>query len=84
MRNKSFAALGTLALLAAASAFGQQRLTVDIPFGFDNAFWPLLLNASLKLVALKHVGFVTLICFWLFGPPLSCSSVIRLSAENRS
>jgi hypothetical protein len=37
MRNKSFAALGTLALLAAASAFGQQRLTVDIPFEFSLA-----------------------------------------------
>jgi hypothetical protein len=34
MRNKSFAALGTLALLAAASAFGQQRVGVDIPFEF--------------------------------------------------
>jgi hypothetical protein len=37
MRNKSIAALGTLALLAAASAFGQQRLTVDIPFEFSLA-----------------------------------------------
>jgi len=34
MRKTSFATLGTLALLAAASAFAQQRMTVDIPFGF--------------------------------------------------
>jgi hypothetical protein len=34
MRNKSFATLGVLALLAAASAFGQHRLTADIPFEF--------------------------------------------------
>ena len=42
MRNKSFATLGTLALLAAASAFGQQRLAFDIPFEFhlENTVMP--------------------------------------------
>lgn len=35
MRNRSFATLGTLALLTAASAFGQQALTVDVPFEFN-------------------------------------------------
>jgi hypothetical protein len=34
MRKTSFAALGILALLAAASAFGQQSMTFDIPFEF--------------------------------------------------
>jgi hypothetical protein len=34
MRNKSFATLGVLALLAAASAFAQQRVKADIPFEF--------------------------------------------------
>ena len=34
MRNRSFATLGLLALLAAASAFGQPRLKADIPFEF--------------------------------------------------
>jgi hypothetical protein len=37
MRTKSLAALGTLALLVAACAFGQQRLTADIPFEFTLA-----------------------------------------------
>jgi hypothetical protein len=37
MRNKSFATLGTLALLTAASAFGQHRLWADIPFEFSLA-----------------------------------------------
>jgi hypothetical protein len=37
MRNRSFATLGLLALLAAVSAFGQQRLTADIPFEFHLA-----------------------------------------------
>jgi hypothetical protein len=37
MRNRSFATLGTLALLAAASAFGQQRLPFDVPFAFSFA-----------------------------------------------
>jgi hypothetical protein len=37
MRNRSFAALGTLALLTAASAFGQQKLIADIPFEFSIA-----------------------------------------------
>jgi len=37
MRNKSFAALGALALLAAASAFGQQKVRADIPFEFSLA-----------------------------------------------
>jgi len=35
MKNKSFATLGTLALLAAASAFGQQKVQADIPFEFS-------------------------------------------------
>ena len=34
MRKTSFATLGLLALLAAASAFAQQRMTFDVPFGF--------------------------------------------------
>jgi hypothetical protein len=34
MRNRSFATLGVLALLATASAFGQSRLRYDIPFEF--------------------------------------------------
>ena len=34
MRKSSFAALGVLVLLAAVSAFGQQRLRYDIPFEF--------------------------------------------------
>jgi hypothetical protein len=34
MRNKSFATLGLLALLAATSAFGQDRLQFDVPFEF--------------------------------------------------
>jgi hypothetical protein len=34
MRNRSFATLGVLALLAAASAFGQSRVRYDIPFEF--------------------------------------------------
>ena len=34
MKNRSFATLGILALLAAASAFGQQKLRYDIPFEF--------------------------------------------------
>jgi hypothetical protein len=34
MKKRSFATLGTLALLAAASAFGQQRMRYDIPFEF--------------------------------------------------
>ena len=37
MTNKSFATLGTLALFAAASAFGQTNLTADIPFEFSFA-----------------------------------------------
>ena len=37
MRNRTFATLGTLALFAAASAFGQQKLRVDIPFEFHFA-----------------------------------------------
>jgi hypothetical protein len=37
MRNRSFVTLGALALLAAASAFGQQKLRVDIPFEFHVA-----------------------------------------------
>ena len=37
MTKRSFATLGTLALLAAASAFGQQRIRVDIPFEFHLA-----------------------------------------------
>ena len=35
MKNRAFATLGLLALLATASAFGQQRMTVDIPFEFS-------------------------------------------------
>ena len=35
MKIRSFATLGSLALLAAASVFGQQRLEVDIPFEFQ-------------------------------------------------
>src|SRR5271157_5146001 len=34
MRKRSFATLGILALLAASSAFGQEKLRVDIPFEF--------------------------------------------------
>ena len=34
MRNRSFATLGVLALLAAASAFGQSNVRYDIPFEF--------------------------------------------------
>ena len=37
MTNKSLATLGTLALLTAASAFGQQRVVADIPFEFSMA-----------------------------------------------
>ena len=37
MRNRSFVTLGALALLAAASAFGQQKLRVDVPFEFHVA-----------------------------------------------
>jgi hypothetical protein len=37
MRNRSFATLGTLALLGAASAFGQQIVRADIPFEFNIA-----------------------------------------------
>ena len=37
MTKRSFATLGTLALLVAASAFGQQRIRVDIPFEFHLA-----------------------------------------------
>jgi hypothetical protein len=37
MRSRSFAALGTLALLAAASAFGQSGSAFDIPFEFNVA-----------------------------------------------
>lgn len=37
MRKRSFAMLGTLALLAASSAFGQEKLRVDIPFEFHVA-----------------------------------------------
>ena len=37
MRNRTFAMLGVLALLAASSAFGQQNLRVDIPFEFHFA-----------------------------------------------
>jgi hypothetical protein len=37
MRNRSFATLGILALLAAASAFGQQSLRYDVPFEFHFA-----------------------------------------------
>ncbi len=42
MRNRTFATLGILALLAAASAFGQQRVSFDIPFEFHfaNAVMP--------------------------------------------
>lgn len=34
MKNRFLATLGLLALLATASAFGQQRMTFDIPFEF--------------------------------------------------
>jgi hypothetical protein len=34
MMKSSFATLGTLALIASAAAFGQQRRTADIPFEF--------------------------------------------------
>jgi hypothetical protein len=37
MTKRSFATLGTLALLAAASAFGQQKIRVNIPFEFHLA-----------------------------------------------
>lgn len=37
MRKRSFATLGILALLAAFSAFGQEKLLVDIPFEFHVA-----------------------------------------------
>jgi hypothetical protein len=37
MKNRSFATLGILALLAAGSAFGQQKLRYDIPFEFHFA-----------------------------------------------
>lgn len=37
MKNRSFATLGTLALLAAGAAFGQTNLTADIPFEFGFA-----------------------------------------------
>jgi len=37
MRNRSFATLGILALLAASSAFGQDSLRVDVPFEFHVA-----------------------------------------------
>lgn len=37
MTNTSFATLGTLALLAAGTAFGQTKLTADIPFEFSFA-----------------------------------------------
>jgi hypothetical protein len=37
MRIRSFTTLSTLALLAAASAYGQQALRVDIPFEFTVA-----------------------------------------------
>ncbi|MGO9240268.1 MAG: hypothetical protein ACLQBJ_05610 [Bryobacteraceae bacterium] len=35
MKNRTFATLGLLALLAAASAFGQERMTFDVPFEFS-------------------------------------------------
>jgi hypothetical protein len=35
MRIVSFATLGSLALLLAASAFGQEKVTADIPFEFQ-------------------------------------------------
>jgi hypothetical protein len=34
MTKRSFATLGTLALLAAVSAFGQQKIRVNVPFEF--------------------------------------------------
>jgi hypothetical protein len=34
MKKRTFATLGTLALLAAASAFGQQKTRVNVPFEF--------------------------------------------------
>jgi hypothetical protein len=37
MRNTTLAALGTLALLASASAFGQQTVRADVPFEFSIA-----------------------------------------------
>jgi len=42
MRKRSFATLGILAWLAAFSAFGQEKLRVDIPFEFHvaNAVMP--------------------------------------------
>jgi len=72
MRNRSFATLGTLALLTAASAFGQQRLAVDIPFEFSfaNTVMPaghynMTLSANDNLLLLEcstcgiHVGSLT-------------------------
>lgn len=35
MRNRAFATLGFLALAAAFSAFGQSRMTFDVPFEFS-------------------------------------------------
>lgn len=35
MRSRYFATMGTLALLATASAFGQQTLRIDVPFEFS-------------------------------------------------
>lgn len=37
MTNRFFATFGTLALLTAASAFGQQKLSADVPFQFSFA-----------------------------------------------
>jgi len=37
MKNKSLATLGTLALLAAGTAFGQEMGTFDVPFEFSLA-----------------------------------------------
>jgi hypothetical protein len=60
MKNRAFATLGTLALLAAGTAFGQGKLVADIPFEFSLS--RTVLPAGQYDVTAAH-GVLTLHCY---------------------
>jgi hypothetical protein len=62
MKNRTFATLGLLALLATVSAFGQQRMKIDIPFEFSTG--STVMPAGQYTVAQEsQSGFTNLACY---------------------
>jgi hypothetical protein len=62
MKNRTFATLGLLALLATASALGQERMRVDIPFEFSTG--STVMPAGQYTVAQEsQSGFTNLACY---------------------